>query len=222
MNQLSIPQIFAVWVLPVLFAITVHEVAHGWIASKFGDPTAKLLGRLTLNPIKHIDLLGTIIIPSILLFLGGFIFGWAKPVPVNWHNLKHPKRDMALVAAAGPSANFMMAFGWAIIAKAGTLLMAQGMGWALAIIYMGQAGIMINLMLMYLNLLPIPPLDGWRVVAGFLPTQITLRLERFEPLGFLLLLLLLAVGILSLILIPPILATQHWITNLFGIASLPR
>jgi Zn-dependent protease len=219
MNQLSAVQVFAVWVLPVLFAITVHEVAHGWVASKLGDNTAKALGRLTLNPVKHIDPIGTILIPGILLFLGGFIFGWARPVPINWHNLRNPKRDMALVAIGGPASNFIMAFAWAIIAKFGGLLMTYGFAWALAISYMGQAGIMINLMLMYLNLLPIPPLDGWRVVAGILPNSLAARIERFEPLGFILLLLLLTLGVLSFILVPPITATQHWIVNLFSLPA---
>src|SRR3989338_8992777 len=122
MGQLSLPQLFAVWTLPVLFAITVHEVAHGWIASKLGDKTALMLGRLTLNPLKHIDPIGTILVPAILLAVGGFIFGWAKPVPVTWRNLRHPKRDMAFVAVAGPAANFVMAILWALIGKGGMLL----------------------------------------------------------------------------------------------------
>ena len=117
MNNLSVVQQIAVWALPVLFAITVHEVAHGWVAQRLGDPTAMMLGRLTLNPIKHIDPVGTVIVPLLLMVTGGFIFGWAKPVPITWENLKHPKRDMVLVAAAGPGANFVMACFWALIMK---------------------------------------------------------------------------------------------------------
>ena len=162
----SLGQKIILWVIPLLFAITVHETAHGWIASKCGDPTAKLLGRLTLNPLKHIDPIGTIIVPAILFSLGGFIFGWAKPVPITWQNLKNPRRDMALVAAAGPLANLMMAFLWAGIAK-----IAMGFDND-PVIYMAQIGISINLVLMLLNLLPIPPLDGSRVVASFLSPTI--------------------------------------------------
>ena len=123
MDKLSHAQLFAIWALPILFAITLHEVAHGWVAYKLGDSTAKMLGRLTINPLKHIDLVGTIIVPGILLFFGGFIFGWAKPVPVNYKNLKNPRRDMALVAAAGPLSNLLMAIFWTLMIKVGIILM---------------------------------------------------------------------------------------------------
>ena len=125
MDEFSLIQRIAIWALPILFAITVHEVAHGWVAKQFGDPTAMMLGRLTLNPIKHIDPIGTIIVPIFLLMVGGFIFGWAKPVPVTWENLRNPKRDMIFVAAAGPLANLIMAILWAAVAKIGFTL---GMG----------------------------------------------------------------------------------------------
>lgn len=217
MQTLSVPQLIAIWVLPVLFAVTVHEVAHGWIASKLGDPTAKALGRLTLNPIKHIDPIGTILVPGILLLLGGFVFGWAKPVPVNYHNLRNPKRDMAIVAIAGPLTNFVMAFGWAFVAKLGVYLLGIGYPWALALRYMGQAGIMINLMLMYLNIIPIPPLDGSRVLASLLPYSIASKFERIEPFGFFILLGLLATGILAFILIPPVYFTNNLIAELFNL-----
>lgn len=218
MYQLTTIQQFTVWVLPVLFAITVHEVAHGYIASKFGDKTALMLGRLTLNPVKHIDLIGTIIVPTVLFFLGGFIFGWAKPVPVTWQNLRHPRRDMALVALAGPAANLLMIFGWALIAKSSTLLSSQLPTAALALHYMGEAGIIINLILMILNLIPIPPLDGSRVVASLLPPRMAYHFNRIEPFGFLILLALLATGILFKIISNPILNLNEFIKNLFGLS----
>lgn len=220
MNQLSPVQVFAVWVLPVLFAITVHEVAHGWIASKLGDKTAKMMGRLTLNPLKHIDLVGTILVPAVLLFLGGFIFGWAKPVPVNWQNLNHPKRDMAFVAIAGPLSNLVMALIWAGIAKLGAVLMVHGFSWALAIRYMGSAGILINLMLMFLNIIPIPPLDGSRVVSSLLPNRLAIKYDRIEPFGFFILLILLALGALSFVLVPPVFMTQSLIYSLFHLSAV--
>src|SRR3990167_10395283 len=118
MSELSLPQVIVVSILPILFAITVHEVAHGWVAKRFGDPTAQRLGRLTLNPFKHIDPVGTVLVPGLLILLkAGFLFGWAKPVPVTWENLRRPKRDMVLVAAAGPAANFLMAVFWALMVQ---------------------------------------------------------------------------------------------------------
>src|SRR5438105_13994721 len=158
MDQMNFIAKLAVWAIPVLFAITVHEVAHGWVAYKLGDKTAWMMGRLTLNPIKHIDPIGTILVPLVLLFLGGFMFGWAKPVPVNFSSLRNPKRDMALVAAAGPATNFLMAIVWAIIMKIGLIVYHTGFHAAELFIYMGFAGIFINLIIMVLNLLPIPPL----------------------------------------------------------------
>lgn len=203
MEQLTIPQLFAVWTLPILFGITVHEAAHGWVASRFGDDTAKVLGRVTINPIKHIDWFGTILLPTVLLLSTGIIFGWAKPVPINWGRLKNPRRDMALVALAGPGANLLMVLFWALIAKGGMLLFSMALLWAKALIYMGLAGISINLVLMLLNLIPIPPLDGSRVLYSFLPTSITMRLQNFEFVGLLILVLLLFTGLLTpFILIP--------------------
>lgn len=220
MQNLSTIQIIAVSILPVLFAITVHEVSHGWLANIFGDPTARMMGRLTLNPLKHIDLVGTIIVPAILLLLGGFMFGWAKPVPVNFSNLRHPRRDMALVAVIGPITNLLMAIIWAAITKGGAYLLSQNFNWALAIVYMGQIGITINLMLMFLNLIPIPPLDGSRVVASILPPAIAYRYERIQLFGFLILLLLLAIGVLGYILIPPVVITQNWIYSIFHLSTV--
>jgi len=217
MWQLNIIQKIIVLAFPVLFAITVHEVAHGWIASKLGDKTALMLGRLTLNPLKHIDIVGTIIVPLALLFLGGFIFGWAKPVPVNPNNLKKPRRDMALVAIAGPIANIIMAFIWAAIMKLGSILMGHGLQFALPIVLMGQAGILINLTLMALNLIPIPPLDGSRVIAALLPPKLAYKYDRIAPYGFFVLLLLLTTGILRLFLWPPIALLHKLIAMIFGL-----
>jgi Zn-dependent protease len=216
MEELNSLQRFSIWVLPVLFAITVHEVAHGWVAKKLGDPTAQRLGRLTLNPIKHIDPVGTVLVPGLLLLLGGFVFGWAKPVPVTWENLRHPKRDMAIVAAAGPGANLIMAMLWAIVARL-SLLLPETAHWAsVPLLYMGFAGIGINVVLMVLNLLPLPPLDGGRVAAGLLPGPWAYQLSRIEPYGFMILLVLLASGVLGRILAPPVMLVQQLVLGLIG------
>ena len=217
MDDLTLVQRIAVWALPVLFAITVHEVAHGWVARKLGDPTAMMLGRLTLNPLKHIDPIGTILVPLVLMFLGGFIFGWAKPVPVTWENLKNPKRDMALVAIAGPLSNLLMAIAWAFVMKLGFIL-GQGVEWlAWPLIYMGGAGITINVVLCLLNLLPIPPLDGGRVLSGLLPGPWAWRLNQLEPYGFFILVGLLATGLLGKILGPPLSVVQMALFRLAGL-----
>ncbi len=217
MENLSLPQLFAVWTLPVLFAITVHEAAHGWIAYKLGDDTAKSLGRVSFNPIKHIHWFGTIILPILLLLFTGFVFGWAKPVPINWNRLTHPRRDMALVALGGPLANFMMILFWAFAAKIGMILLAKKLLWAKAIIYMGYAGININLIFMLLNLIPIPPLDGSRVLYSLLPPALAEKMQNLEVTGLLILMLLLVTGLLSTILLVPSLYLRNWILTLFGI-----
>jgi Zn-dependent protease len=199
MLTLSLVQKISIWVVPVLLAITVHEVTHGWVASRLGDKTALMLGRLTLNPLKHVDPVGTILIPGLLLLLhSGFIFGYAKPVPVDWRNLHHPRRDMAIVAAAGPLSNLCMGIGWALLIRVGALLGETGT----ALIYMGVAGIFINTILMVLNLLPLPPLDGGRVMTGLLPGPMAYKFSRIEPYGFFILIGLLVTGILGLILWP--------------------
>lgn len=203
LSGLSKTQLISVLILPVLFAIVLHEVAHGWIAKLLGDPTADRLGRLTLNPIKHIDPIGTILVPGILiLFNTGFVFGWAKPVPVTWENLRHPKRDMALVALAGPGANLIMGLLWALIAMLGGALPA-GYSWVGdPLIYMGLGGILANVLLMVFNLLPLPPLDGGRVAVGLLPGPWAWRLSRVEPYGFFILLGLLVLGVLGTVVWP--------------------
>lgn len=199
MLDLSLVQKISIWVVPVILGITVHEVAHGWIARKLGDNTAFMLGRLTLNPLKHIDPMGTILIPAmLLLFQTGFIFGYAKPVPINWKNLNHPKRDMALVAAAGPMANLLMAIGWALLLRLGVVLGDSGF----SLVYMGVAGISINGILMVLNLLPLPPLDGGRVLTGLLPGPMAYKFSRIEPYGFFILIGLLVTGVLGTVLWP--------------------
>lgn len=217
MEELTVMQRIAIWALPVLFAITVHEVAHGWAALRLGDPTAKMMGRLTLNPIKHIDPIGTIAVPLILMMLGGFLFGWAKPVPVTWENLKKPKRDMALVAIAGPMANLLMALFWAMIMKIGYMIGASSEWLAFPMVAMGQAGIFINIILMVLNLIPLPPLDGGRVATGLLPGPIAWQFSRIEPYGFFILLGLLATGLLGKLLWPPVESVVGMLYRLVGL-----
>lgn len=202
MEELNLLQRIAVWVMPVLFAITVHETAHGWIAKQLGDPTAMMLGRLSLNPIKHIDPVGTILVPGLLLMLGGFLFGWAKPVPITWENLKHPKRDMALVALAGPLSNLLMALMWALLIRLSLMFGTTTDSVAMYLIYAGVAGIFINTILMVLNLLPLPPLDGGRVAVGLLPGRLSWKFSRIEPYGLPILIALLFTGLLGKILWP--------------------
>jgi len=216
MPDLSLVQKISIWVVPVLLGITVHEVAHGWIARKLGDNTAFMLGRLTLNPLKHVDPMGTILIPGMLLLLqAGFIFGYAKPVPINWKNLRQPKRDMALVAVAGPVANLLMAVGWALLLRLGLLLGDNG----LALVYMGVAGITINAILMVLNLLPLPPLDGGRVLTGLLPGPMAYKFSRIEPYGFFILIGLLVTGVLGMILWPLISVFMSMMVPVTGLSA---
>ena len=187
--------------LKILFAITVHEAAHGWMAKRLGDRTAEMMGRVTLNPLKHIDPIGTILVPLLVFFMSGFVFGWAKPVPVDWRNFKHPKQDMAWVAVAGPASNLLMALAWALAARIALGLPADN--WiALPLLFMGVAGIFINTILMVLNLLPLPPLDGGRVVTGLLPAPYAYQFARIEPYGFFILVALLVTGVLSIVMWP--------------------
>jgi Zn-dependent protease len=216
MNELSQVQKIVVWILPVVFAITVHEVAHGWVAKRYGDNTAFMMGRLTINPIKHVDIVGTIILPGILLLTGtGFIFGWAKPVPVDARNFKNPRHDMAIVALAGPVSNLLMATGWALLARIGVILATDGI--SQPFIYTGVAGISINLVLALLNLLPIPPLDGSRIVTGILPSRLAWQYNQLERFGFLILIFLLSTKILNVILDYPMSVAQNLFFTIAGL-----
>ncbi|TMH30749.1 MAG: site-2 protease family protein [Betaproteobacteria bacterium] len=208
------------WAVPVVFAITLHEAAHGYVARQFGDQTAWMLGRVTLNPLKHIDPIGTIAVPGFLIAMakltGGplFIFGWAKPVPVNFGNLRNPKRDMFWVAGAGPLANFIMALGWAFLLRgaiSGGSLGSDG------VYEMARAGVQVNLMLMALNLLPILPLDGGRLAVSLLPRAAAATYARMEPYGFMIVILLLATGILGELMLPLLRAGEYLIGLFVGL-----
>ncbi len=191
MSEMSLVQTLVVWIPPVLLAVTLHEVAHGWAARELGDDTAEKLGRLSFNPLKHVDPIGTVLVPGVLYVLAGIAFGWAKPVPVSWERLRKPRRDMALVAIAGPLANIAMALAWAAVAKLGLSYQQE------YFIATGVAGIMINAVLIVLNLLPVPPLDGSRVVSALLPADMALQYARVEPFGLVILLVLIATGTLN-------------------------
>jgi len=196
MAEMSLIQTLVVWTPPVLLAVTLHEVAHGWVARELGDDTAEALGRLSFNPLKHVDPVGTVLVPGLLYALAGIVFGWAKPVPVNWDKLRNPRRDMALVALAGPLANVVMLLIWAAVAKLG---LSYGQDYFVAT---GLAGIMINAVLIALNLLPVPPLDGSRVVSALLPAEMALQYGRIEPYGLIILLVLIGSGALSRLMEP--------------------
>ena len=190
-------QTLLIYIIPLLFAITLHEAAHGWAASKLGDHTARMMGRVTLNPVKHIDPVGTILVPLLLVIMSvGFIFGWAKPVPINFRALKSQKSGMILVALAGPGANFLMAIGWVIIAIFSINLNQP------IFLKMAGIGIFFNILLAVFNLLPIPPLDGSRVISALLPGPLAYKYGQFEQYGFLILLGLMYIGGFQLVVLP--------------------
>jgi Zn-dependent protease len=220
--ELNFVQLIAIYALPVIFAITLHEAAHGYVARHFGDMTAFQEGRVSLNPLRHIDPVGTVALPLILLALtklfgGGIIFGWAKPVPVNFSNLRHPKRDMLWVAAAGPLSNLLMALFWAAMIKLGLSL--QGSAFGLPLALMGAAGVLFNIIIMVLNLVPLPPLDGGRIVVSLLPHRFAWRFARIEPYGFIIVLALLFTGVLGYLLWPAIAVLTRIIGALFDLSA---
>ena len=210
-------QILSLYALPAILAITLHEAAHGYAAKRLGDLTAYQEGRISLNPLKHIDPIGTLVVPAVLLIASGgkLAFGWAKPVPVNFSRLRNPKKDMFWVAAAGPAVNLLMAIGWAIVFK---LVVASPVNYftdpALA---MAQGGIVINLVLMVLNLLPIPPLDGGRIAVSLLPNSMAYSLARLEPYGLLIIMLLMVTDILGSIMYTIIGGFLYSIKLIFGV-----
>ena len=208
-----------IWILPVLFAVTVHEVAHAWLACKLGDKTAHDNGRLSLNPLKHVDLFGSIVVPGTLLVVSGFVFGWAKPVPIDVQQLDHPKRDMGLVALAGPLANLLMLVLWALLMKLGLAIMLPYPVIGAVLVYMGAAGILINAALMMLNLLPLPPLDGGRVLTSLLPSQQAIWLLKFERWGLFILFILLISGMVTKIIWPLMVFPMALVTQLLNIPT---
>ncbi len=214
MLEMTLIQKIALAVIPVLFAITGHEVAHGWVASRYGDQTARFSGRLTLNPLKHIDIVGTVLVPLLLFITTSSVFGWAKPVPVDARNLRSPRSDMIKVALAGPVANLLMAFMWAAIAKISLSLP----GWfGVPLVGMGIVGIQINLVLGILNCLPIPGLDGGTVLCNALPPRMAWHFSRLQPYGIFILLLLMGTQVLFYIISPPLIFFMSLITRFFGL-----
>lgn len=203
--------------IPLLFGITLHEVGHGWMARRFGDRTAEMMGRLSLNPLRHVDPLGTVVVPLLMLWLGGFLFGWARPVPVNARAMRHPRQAMMAVALAGPLANLAMALGWALALHLSGTLFPVAPGAAEFLRQMASFGIFFNILLGIFNLLPIPPLDGGRVLRGVVPDPIGRRLDAVEPYGLIIVVALLASGLLDTILGPMFRAAQQWVLAAAGL-----
>ncbi len=219
----------SIFAIPVLFAITLHEAAHGYVARHFGDTTAAALGRISLNPMRHIDPMGTLLIPILLLAVSGgsLLFGWAKPVPVNFGALRRPKQDMLWVAAAGPAANLLQALLWGMVLRAGLWMGAdanplglpEGLhALAVPMVLMGAAGIFVNLALMVLNLLPLPPLDGGRIMVSLLPGRLAWQFAQVERWGFLILVILLATGVLGAVMWPLVAGSASLLGSLFGVS----
>lgn len=204
MIEFTLIQKICIWAIPILLAITLHEAAHAYVAYRCGDTTAKMFGRLSLNPIRHVDPIGTVLIPLLIGVLTqfNFVIGYAKPVPINWSQFKHPRRDMILVTLAGPFANLFMAFLWAGLDKMAILMNPTSSMAVLFLYATSQAGVFINLILAALNLLPIPPLDGSRVVSSLLPPKQATAYEKIEPYGFFIIILLVFTGVLGMILTP--------------------
>ena len=202
MDVHSLVQTVAIYAIPVLFAITLHEAAHGYVARHFGDMTAHAQGRISLNPVRHVDVIGTIVVPLVILLLSGnkFLFGWAKPVPVNYSALRKPRQHMAWVAAAGPGANLLMALIWVALLKLAVLMPPNSFWLFLGLV--SEAGTVVNLLFMFLNLLPILPLDGGRILASLLPRRAAGQYARLEPLGLPLLIVLLLTNVLNFVLAP--------------------
>ncbi len=217
MLELSILQKIAIGILPILLAVTVHEAAHGYVANALGDPTAKQAGRLTLNPFRHVDWLGTIIVPLLMYIFTQFVFGWAKPVPINAARLRDPRRGMFLVAAAGPGVNILMAVGWALVTAFAINGLDGGAWYAEPLALMGQVGIFINLILAVFNLLPILPLDGGRMLVSVLPASWGAVLGRLEPWGLPIVVVLLVSGALSAILWPIMGTLLGWFNALIHV-----
>jgi Zn-dependent protease len=219
--ETNVVQVIAIYALPVILAITLHEASHGYVALRFGDTTAFAAGRVSLNPIRHIDLIGTIVFPLALLAIakllggGALLFGWAKPVPVNFANLRNPKRDMLWVAAAGPLSNLAMALLWALALKIGLSMPGSYVGVPLAL--MGAAGVFVNVIFIVLNLLPLPPLDGGRMLVSVLPHRLARGVSRIEPYGFAILIVLLVTGVLNVVLWPLIGTVTSLVAGAFGV-----
>jgi Zn-dependent protease len=204
-------QTIAVYALPVLLAITLHEAAHGYVARLFGDRTAELAGRITINPLRHVDPVGTLLMPALLYVAtkGAFLFGYAKPVPVNFGNLRHPKRDMVWVALAGPMSNFVQAWAWGLMAIALAALQSQ----EAFFVQMAQAGILVNLVMFAFNLFPLPPLDGGRILVGLLPWRAALAVSRVEPYGFFIVLGLVLFGLVGEFWLRPVMRLAEALLN---------
>lgn len=212
MDIVNLIQTIAIYALPVLFAITLHEAAHGYAARHFGDNTAYMLGRITLNPIKHIDPVGTILMPLMLYFAtsGAFLFGYAKPVPVRFGNLRNPKRDMVWVALAGPASNFVQAFFWGIL-----YFILSGSGVTEPFfLKMAQGGVLVNLVMFAFNLFPLPPLDGGRILVGLLPYRAAELVSRIEPWGFFIVMALVLTGIVSSLWLLPLMSLSYGVLDI--------